>query len=130
MSDWTRRDMLRAAGAGAAGAALSACVTPVKGEKAWEPAPAAPGGMFVDLPTGIRMYYEMHGEKGDPFLLLGGTGSDHGLWTHHLPELTKDFRVITRKSFASSGAWWAQRPWSLPVPPRRRKGSPFSPWTS
>jgi 3-oxoadipate enol-lactonase len=50
---------------------------------------------FVDVNTGIRMYYEVHGETGDPFLLLGGTGSDHTLWTHHLPELTKRYRVIT-----------------------------------
>src|SRR5687767_1043640 len=50
---------------------------------------------FADLPTGIRMYYEVHGEAGDPFLLLGGTGSDHFLWSAHLPALTRRFRVIT-----------------------------------
>jgi len=49
---------------------------------------------FFDLPTGIRMYYEVHGERGEPFLLLGGTGSDHFLWAHHLPALTARFRVI------------------------------------
>ena len=49
---------------------------------------------FLDLPTGIRMYFEVHGEKGDPFLFLGGTGSDHTLWTHHLPALAARFRVI------------------------------------
>src|SRR5439155_1394860 len=26
--------------------------------------------------------------------LLGGTGSDHNLWTHHLPALASRFRVI------------------------------------
>lgn len=50
---------------------------------------------FIELKTGIRMYYEIHGDRGDPFLLLGGTGSDHTLWTHHLPEMTKRYRVIT-----------------------------------
>jgi pimeloyl-ACP methyl ester carboxylesterase len=50
---------------------------------------------FLDLPTGIRMYCESHGEAGDPFLLLGGTGSDHTLWTAHLPALRQRFRVIT-----------------------------------
>ncbi|MHC4923793.1 MAG: alpha/beta fold hydrolase [Planctomycetota bacterium] len=50
---------------------------------------------FVDLPTGIRMYYEVHGESGDPFLLLGGTGSDHTLWAGHLPAMSERFRVIT-----------------------------------
>jgi pimeloyl-ACP methyl ester carboxylesterase len=50
---------------------------------------------FADLPTGIRMYYEVHGEAGEPFLLLGGTGSDHFLWTTHLPALAGRFRVIT-----------------------------------
>ncbi len=41
------------------------------------------------------MYYEVHGEAGDPFLLLGGTGSDHNLWSGHLPALGQRFRVIT-----------------------------------
>jgi pimeloyl-ACP methyl ester carboxylesterase len=50
---------------------------------------------FVELPTGIRMYHEVHGEGGEPFLLLGGTGSDHSLWTAHLPALSQRFRVIT-----------------------------------
>ena len=50
---------------------------------------------FAELPTGIRMYYEVHGERGDPFLLLGGTGSDHFLWTAHLPALAQRFRVVT-----------------------------------
>jgi pimeloyl-ACP methyl ester carboxylesterase len=50
---------------------------------------------FVDLPTGIRMYYEVHGDAGEPFLLLGGTGSDHTLWTGHVPALAQRFRVIT-----------------------------------
>jgi len=49
---------------------------------------------FLDLPTGIRMYVEVHGERGDPFLFLGGTGSDHTLWAHHLPALAARFRVI------------------------------------
>jgi pimeloyl-ACP methyl ester carboxylesterase len=41
------------------------------------------------------MSYEVHGEQGEPFLLLGGTGSDHLLWTAHLPALRQRFRVIT-----------------------------------
>jgi len=50
---------------------------------------------FVQLPTGIRMCYEIHGEGDEPFLLLGGTGSDHGLWSSLVPELARDFRVVT-----------------------------------
>jgi pimeloyl-ACP methyl ester carboxylesterase len=50
---------------------------------------------FVELDTDIRMYYEVHGKNGDPFLLLGGTGSDHSLWANHLPEMIKRYRVIT-----------------------------------
>src|SRR5918994_7988614 len=50
---------------------------------------------FAELPTGIRMYYEVHGEAGDPFLLLGGTGSDHLLWTAHVPALSRRFPTIT-----------------------------------
>ncbi len=49
---------------------------------------------FANLPTGIRIYYEIHGEKGDPFLLLGGTGSDHTLWSHHAPVMAERYRVI------------------------------------
>src|SRR5258706_12664991 len=97
MSRMSRRDVLKAAGGGAAAIALAGCASAGTGEGKGAPAPIPipPEGAFVDLPTGIRMYYEIHGTKGDPFLLLGGTGSHHGLWTHHLPELTKDFRVIT-----------------------------------
>src|SRR6267378_3701274 len=86
---------------------------------------------FLDLPTGIRMYFEVHGEKGDPFLFLGGTGSDHTLWTHHLPALAARFRVIVpdpRGTGATASAWvlptwpgcpWARRwrwSWAGPVP--------------
>jgi pimeloyl-ACP methyl ester carboxylesterase len=98
MRDWTRRDVLRAAGAGVAAAAAAGCAGNGGAEEAAPSGKAAsipPNGAFVDLPTGIRMYYEVTGDKGDPFLLLGGTGSDHGLWAHHAPELAKDFRVIT-----------------------------------
>jgi pimeloyl-ACP methyl ester carboxylesterase len=49
---------------------------------------------FLDLPTGIRMYCEVHGERGQPFLLLGGTGSDHTLWHEHVPALAARFRVV------------------------------------
>jgi 3-oxoadipate enol-lactonase len=49
---------------------------------------------FADLTTGLSMYYEIHGDAGEPFLLLGGTGSDHTLWQGFLPELSKRFRVI------------------------------------
>jgi pimeloyl-ACP methyl ester carboxylesterase len=97
MGGWSRREVLRAAGAGAAGIALGGCaVTGVKEEGGGAAAAAAipPEGTFVDLPTGLRMYVEVHGTGGDPFLLLGGTGSDHGLWAHHAPELAKGFRVI------------------------------------
>jgi pimeloyl-ACP methyl ester carboxylesterase len=58
------------------------------------PLPGAPMP-FLDLPTGIRMHYEVHGDRGEPLLLLGGTGSDRTLWTGFLPELTRTFRVIT-----------------------------------
>lgn len=116
MEPMNRRAILRAAGVGAAAWALSGCAGGgVDGGAnvgvnvgANGPAGASAGGAggsggaappkegrFVDLPTGIRMYYEVHGDQGEPFLLLGGTGSDHGLWTHHLPELTKRWRVIT-----------------------------------
>ena len=50
---------------------------------------------FAELSTGIRMYYETHGDQGDPFLFLGGTGSDHNLWAGLLSAFAGRFRVIT-----------------------------------
>lgn len=50
---------------------------------------------IAELETGIRMYYEIHGEAGDPFLFLGGTGSDHSLWTGLAPRFAERFCVIT-----------------------------------
>jgi len=95
--NWNRRELLRAAGAGAAAYALSGCASaPDRKEESMAAATAgAAPGAYADLSTGLRMYYEVNGTRGEPFLLLGGTGSDHGLWAHHAPELAKDFRVIT-----------------------------------
>jgi pimeloyl-ACP methyl ester carboxylesterase len=94
MEGMRRRDVLRAAGAGAAAAALASCAG-TGGASGGAAAAIPPNGAFHDLPTGIRMYCETVGAKGDPFLLLGGTGSDHFLWAGHGAELAKDFRVIT-----------------------------------
>ncbi len=91
MGDMSRREVLSALGSAAAAMAVSGCASPGGGGAAGIP----PEGAFADLPTGLRMYYEVHGTRGDPFLLLGGTGSDHGLWAHHVPELAKGFRVVT-----------------------------------
>jgi len=87
--------MLRATGAGAAAFALSGCASGPKREEGTMAADTPAGGAYAETSTGLRMYYEIQGSRGDPFLFLGGTGSDHGLWAHHAPELAKDFRVIT-----------------------------------
>lgn len=50
---------------------------------------------FAELDTGVCMYYEVRGTSGPPFLLLGGTGSDHNLWSGLVGPLAERFRVVT-----------------------------------
>jgi pimeloyl-ACP methyl ester carboxylesterase len=49
---------------------------------------AAPGS-YVQLKSGVKMYFEKHGENGSPILLLhGGTGSAHN-WAKVIPAFAK-----------------------------------------
>lgn len=49
---------------------------------------------YANLATGIRLYYEIHGE-GEPVLLLPGTGFSCDVWRpYQVPFLSRDYKVI------------------------------------
>ena len=48
----------------------------------------------ADLPTGVKIYYESHGE-GQPLVFIPATGFSGEVWkSHQIPELSKSMRVI------------------------------------
>tara|TARA_B100000686_G_C16806664_1_gene991527 strand:+ start:25091 stop:25915 length:825 start_codon:yes stop_codon:yes gene_type:complete len=50
---------------------------------------------FVNLPTGINMYYEVEGSSGDPLILIMGTAADHNTWAAQVQAYKSDYTVIT-----------------------------------
>ena len=49
---------------------------------------------FVDLPTGINIYYEVEGQ-GEPLLLIMGTAADHNTWSAQAAAYRELYMVIT-----------------------------------
>ena len=49
---------------------------------------------FVNLPTGIEMYYQVEG-AGDPLLLIMGTAADHTTWAAQVEAYRHHYTVIT-----------------------------------
>ena len=49
---------------------------------------------FVNLPTGIEMYYRVEG-TGDPLLLIMGTAADHTTWAAQVEAYRHHYTVIT-----------------------------------
>ncbi|MYA86613.1 MAG: alpha/beta fold hydrolase, partial [Acidimicrobiaceae bacterium] len=49
---------------------------------------------FVNLPTGIEMYYQVEG-TGDPLLLIMGTAADHTTWAAQVEAYRHRYTVIT-----------------------------------
>lgn len=45
--------------------------------------------------NGIRIYWEIAGEVGDPMVLVHGSWGDHQNWASVAPALSKSFRVLT-----------------------------------
>jgi pimeloyl-ACP methyl ester carboxylesterase len=45
--------------------------------------------------NGLRIFYELAGEKGDPLVLVHGSWGDHHNWDPVAGELAKTFRVLT-----------------------------------
>ncbi len=60
--------------------------------------------------NGVDLYYELHGEHGDPMALVHGAWFDHHNWDAVVPELSRDFRVLTydRRGHGRSGRVAAQ----------------------
>ncbi|MFZ2095873.1 MAG: alpha/beta hydrolase [Anaerolineales bacterium] len=56
--------------------------------------------------NGINTYYEIHG-TGEPLVFIGGLGADIFLWFRQVPELSKQFQVIT---FDTRGAGESDKP--------------------
>ena len=49
---------------------------------------------FVNLPTGIDMYYEVEG-TGEPLVLIMGTAADHTTWAAQVEAYRNDYQVVT-----------------------------------
>jgi pimeloyl-ACP methyl ester carboxylesterase len=56
--------------------------------------------------NGINTYYEIHG-TGEPLVFIGGLGADTFLWFRQVPELSKQFQVIT---FDTRGSGESDKP--------------------
>jgi pimeloyl-ACP methyl ester carboxylesterase len=44
--------------------------------------------------NGVELYYEVHGERGEPLVLVHGYTGDITDWRHQLPEFSKTHRVL------------------------------------
>ena len=49
---------------------------------------------FVNLATGIKVYYEIEGQ-GEPLLLIMGTAADHNTWSAQVSAYRNHYAVIT-----------------------------------
>lgn len=56
--------------------------------------------------NGIRLYYERHG-RGAPVVLVSGLGADAHFWYRQVPELARQFEVVT---FDNRGACRSDKP--------------------
>ena len=45
--------------------------------------------------NGVRLYYEVHGDSGEPLVLVHGYTGDITDWRHQLPEFSRTHRVLT-----------------------------------
>lgn len=43
----------------------------------------------------VSLYYELHGDRGEPIVLIHGAWFDHRSWDPVVPELARTFRVLT-----------------------------------
>ncbi|WP_084959044.1 alpha/beta fold hydrolase [Thermoactinospora rubra] len=50
--------------------------------------------MFLELRTGVRLFYTDDGSGDTTLLLVHGWGADSHQWVHHLPALAREHRVI------------------------------------
>ena len=45
--------------------------------------------------NGVNLFWEMNGDKGEPIIMVHGSWGDHHNWDAVVPELAKNFRVVT-----------------------------------
>jgi pimeloyl-ACP methyl ester carboxylesterase len=45
--------------------------------------------------SGIKLYWELSGQEGDPLVLVHGSWGDHRTWERVVPALARSFRVLT-----------------------------------
>jgi len=45
--------------------------------------------------NGVKLYYELNGDRGDPMVLIHGSWVDHTTWDLVVPSLAESFRVLT-----------------------------------
>jgi pimeloyl-ACP methyl ester carboxylesterase len=59
---------------------------------------------FVDV-NGVRLYYEVQGEVGDPLVLIHGSWVDHTTWNLVAPRLAESFQLLLydRRGHSQSG---------------------------
>ena len=57
----------------------------------------------VQLPTGVRLHYEIAGE-GEPLLLIPGTGQGAGLWVNQVPVYQSRYRCILLDNRGAGGS--------------------------
>ena len=50
--------------------------------------------MTTAIINGIEMYYERHGDEGEPLVLVHGYTGDVGDWSHQIPEFSRTHRVL------------------------------------
>jgi len=65
--------------------------------------------------SSLRIHYHLHGRQGPPLILITGLSSDLKWWERLIPELEKDFQVIT---FDNRGAGLTDKPggkYSIPM---------------
>ncbi len=51
--------------------------------------------MPVTRVNGVGLYWELHGQAGDPLVLVHGSWGDHDNWASVVPALAEQYRVVT-----------------------------------
>jgi pimeloyl-ACP methyl ester carboxylesterase len=51
--------------------------------------------MSISVINGVKLYWELSGQTGDPLVLVHGSWGDHYGWDQIVPALARSFRVLT-----------------------------------
>jgi pimeloyl-ACP methyl ester carboxylesterase len=50
--------------------------------------------MPITLVNGVRLYYELHGDGGEPLVFVHGYTGDHTDWEYQIPDFSRDYQVL------------------------------------